>query len=147
MPDKIEKLVCPRRNEGYIPEFVGDNDTWETNTWDMKGKNDYWPYGFDKPRTCSFCGGVNIDDAIKLIEEGWEIHTTTKPYKWYLEPPGTIAYRRRVINAMGDEEKVKIVFGEPIKSAVPPVKMYGQHATKEQITKLNLLYDIYNGKN
>lgn len=63
-----------------------------------------WPW---QPRTCSFCGGVNGDDAARLIAEGWTVHGTGKSYKAYMEPP----------NRWGP---------------VPPVKLYYSHPLPEE---------------
>ena len=72
-----------------------------------------WSYGGEQPRTCSFCGGVHPDDAIALIRAGWRVQDTDKGDKRYMAPPS----------------------GHP--SPVPPVKLYVQHCTEEQIEHFN----------
>lgn len=93
-----------------------------------------WQIGWDEslgepPRTCSFCGGIHPDDAIRMIEEGWEPDPTTKGYKLYMEPPGTRAARRR--RQQGAEDPG----GLP--GPTPPVKLYTYHLDEGQIERCN----------
>jgi hypothetical protein len=78
------RFVCPRRIDP-LPE--GSSDYWKDGGeyWAAK---DAWPDGFTKPRICSHCGGLNADDAIALVGEGWILQATDKRYKFYLEPEG-----------------------------------------------------------
>ena len=63
------------------------------------------------PRTCSYCGAVHPDDALRLIKQhGWRVHGTDKPYKAYLEPSNEHA-------------------------PVPPIKIKWYHWTPEQISE------------
>jgi hypothetical protein len=77
-----------------------------------------WPYGVEKPRTCSHCGGVHPDDAIALLADGWSVELTDKGYKFYMHPPESFA-------------------------VVPPVKMYLMHWTREQVARAD---DIVRGR-
>lgn len=130
-----QDMYCPRRAEGY-PEFLqGVPDTWECNRWSGRAA-DRWPADFERPRTCSFCGGVHVDDALALIEKGWEIGLTTKRYKLYLHPPGSMLHHKRTMAALetggtGDLPEPTVL------APVPPVKLYGMHATADQLERLN----------
>lgn len=100
-----DKFVCPRRidhDEGDMPdEWHPGLHRWNGEAFVM------WPDGVTKPRTCSHCGGVNPDDAIALLADGWSVELTDKGYKFYMHPP----------------EAVQVV---------PPVKMYLMHFTRAQ---------------
>jgi hypothetical protein len=81
----------------------------------------YWLWHW-APRTCTFCGGVHPNDAVRLIREGWHVDATDKKYKRYLEPPGGVMNR----------------FGyNPPWHAVPPVKLYTNHFDKSSIARFN----------
>jgi hypothetical protein len=75
--------------------------------------NDRWLGSGDPPRTCSFCGGIHPEDAIRLVSENWRIEPTTKDYKRYLQPP------------------------LPGWHPTPPVKLYVQHFSDEQVERFN----------
>ena len=94
----------------------------------------YWPWGFAKPRTCSYCGGVHPDDALALLKAGWEVDTTTKSYKRYLEPPGYAEFTKRLVENihMGMNERIP-----HIESPVPPVTLYVYHFSPKQIEAFN----------
>ncbi|WP_448167722.1 hypothetical protein [Burkholderia ambifaria] len=83
--------------------------------------DDQWPGTVAKPRTCSYCGGVNPDDLIPLLVAGWHVEPTDKGYKFYVNSPTHL-------------------------SAVPPVKVYLQHWTQEQVQRaddvLRARYDM-----
>lgn len=36
---------------------------------------------------CTHCGGLEPDEAIQLVKDGWEIEKTDKAYKFYLSGP------------------------------------------------------------
>lgn len=84
------------------------------------------------PRFCSFCGSLHPDDAIELVELGWEVIGTTKTYKRYLEPPGTALSRSVTIKRLRGNDKV-----------VPPsvwkaqLKVYIMHFDKDQAKRWN----------
>ena len=125
-----EKLTCPRRMNELGPwEHEEGLDWWRLNFWDINPKFQWqWPW---QPCTCSFCGGVNPDDAVRLVKEGWHVDSTNKLYKRYLEPPGGklgMEYEGRVFGAG--------VYVPPW-GPVPPVKLYTQHFDGEQITLFN----------
>lgn len=72
------------------------------------------------PRTCSFCGGVNLDDAFILIDMyNWRIEFTDKRYKFYL------------INVNYDDS--------------PPVKVYTNHMSPTHIRRFNECIDKQRG--
>lgn len=59
-------ILCPRRSEVVGPFKLPEADHW----------------GSDK--TCSFCGGLHPDEALRLLREGAEITPTDKNYKFYI---------------------------------------------------------------
>jgi hypothetical protein len=71
-----------------------------------------WEWGPWQPRVCSFCGGVHLEDAIRLVSLGWSLNPTDKGYKFYLEP------RNRHWGP------------------VPPVKLYTHHLNLDQVLRL-----------
>jgi len=94
----------------------------------------YWPWGFKKPRTCSYCGGIHPDDALRLLKEGWEVDTTTKTYKRYMDPPGYAEYIQKFT---ANIRKCIDVLIPHIESPVPPVKLYVYHFSQKQIEAFN----------
>lgn len=105
-------------------------DYWFENRWSHG--TDYFPDGTKPPRTCSYCGGVNPDDAIAMIRQGWEIEATTKSYKRYLHPKGYAEYIRNLISGIPGLPEA-----DQCRSPVPPVKMYLHHFSDEQIMEIN----------
>lgn len=102
----------------------------EMFNWSSGGERWEWPW---QPRTCSYCGGVNVEDVIKLFNEGWEGHSTDKRYKWYVEPPGYLARYRWSMAPVKSGPPPPYTW-----SAVPPVKLYTQHfESQEQVDRLN----------
>lgn len=112
--------------------WFGDEnlDSWQSTRWEFlswfRTENNYWFHNFWinrftrhssygnivwkhywKPRTCSFCGGVNPEDAIKLKTDGWKLKPTDKVDKFYFEPRANWL-------------------------PVPPVKVYVWHFTPAQ---------------
>lgn len=122
---------CPRRQEGG-PWNMDDRDRWVESRW--KGEGDWRLEWF--PRSCSFCGSIHPDDALHLLDTGWEVGATRKPYKVYLEPPGTgkasvaelAAIREKGVEGLAD-----------IWRPVPPVKLYAQHITAELAARLKVI--------
>ena len=109
-------MKCPQ-------DFRPANGPYPTigNGWEEGSKrwNDdafvRWPEGHAKPRTCGYCGGVHPEDLVVLLKNGWRLGGTDKSYKMYVNPPDS--------TGMG--------------SAIPPVKFYTYHASKENIDALN----------
>lgn len=144
-PHKFEPMVgdmqtCLRRVHGIGPWDRGENlDIWWANNWNeyyvYDGRS--WPIAYKPPRTCSFCGGANPEDAIQLMMEGWEVESTGKDYKRYLHPPGYESHMDKLTDAskrLEDLEK----FGKFIDPS-PPVKLYTQHFTPDHIAIFNAL--------
>lgn len=122
------------------PERGNVKDCWETDRWDGRSDSEYWPIGFDKPRTCSYCGGAHPEDAIKLMEQGWEVEATTKSYKRYMQPPGFAGWFAQMLEQIDPKQPMsKQLEGYGVKSPVPPVKLYIEHFTDEQIDRFNQL--------
>jgi hypothetical protein len=63
-------------------------------------------------RTCSFCGGIHPDDAIALLKSGCVLQATDNACKYF-------------INASDDT------------SLIPPVKLYGNHASPDHAKQIN----------
>lgn len=126
------ELWCRRRGEGPAGRFPGP-DAWKQGHWHLTQESAdaetaefmskhpsgsvgdlLWHGPGAPPRTCSFCGGANVDDVIELLKLGWQLHGTDKGYKWYVEPPN------------------------PSWHPIPPVKLYSQHfESQEQVDRLN----------
>lgn len=119
-----EEQTCPRRNEnpGSFKMFPPP-DRWVEDTWDGIGVSQLFPEDSGKPpRVCSYCGCSHPDDVANLVENrGWIIEPSTKGYKWYINQPKSELHGNRQV--------------------IPPVKLYGQHGSEEQLKKLNDLYD------
>lgn len=153
---QLESQTCPRRMGEMGPWKREEKlDWWETGRWAATQEeadaevadfmsspcaggigNVLWCYGGEQPRTCSFCGGIHPDDAVRLLREGWEVGVTTKGYKRYLEPPGSGQQHEALMDWLSTGRE-----GEAPKerhpSPVPPVKVYVQHFSQEQIDAFN----------
>lgn len=130
-----EKQTCGRRMQEYGSWERKENlDIWKTDRWGSR-KSDKWNWPW-KPRTCSFCGSIHPEDAIKLLKEGWEIETTGKSYKRYLEPPGY----KEMLKRFRDKIRQK---DEPFDdkgawTPTPPVKLYTMHFDQEERNLFNI---------
>lgn len=127
-------FMCPRRREAGSWEQKPD-DFWKEDRWE---KGEGWKIDFI-PRSCSFCGCIHPEDAIKLLELGWEVETTTKRYKRYMHPKGFKNRMRNILKSLrekegdiGKEDKDDN-YWEPI----PPVKLYVMHFSDVQTEKFN----------
>ena len=124
-------MICPQS----LPHIDPGPHEWQTNRWsDWEGPGEH-------PRTCSYCGSVHPEDVIKLIEQGWEIHPSTKSYKWYIELPGTADHQAGFLKAIGNDEYMEAEKANPFKRLSSPMKLYGQHTDKDQQNRLNRLLD------
>ena len=136
-----EKQMCPRRKEhGSNSVFnFPETDKWETDRWSAR-ESDIWKWEW-KPRTCSFCGSIHPEDAIKLLKEGWEIEATGKGYKRYLEPPG---YKKAMEKLIGNvrqrnlEAEDNPFDNNETWSPTPPVKLYTMHFDQEERNLFNI---------
>jgi hypothetical protein len=130
----VEPQTCGRRMSDFGPWKREEGlDSWERGRWAPTRENadaevaefiattspgssmgdPMWRWGGEQPRTCSFCGGIHPDDAVALIKAGWRVGVTDKRYKRYMEPPQGTGY------------------------PLPPVKLYTQHFSPEQIAAFN----------
>lgn len=157
---QIERQTCGRRMYELGPwEYKENLDWWEYGRWartqeeadtevahflsqhpDGSITTVHWQYPGPYPRTCSFCGGVHPDDAIALLDAGWRSVSTDKTYKRYLEPPGHLEHlnaliEQRVVRQTGAE--VEPLPRPQYASPVPPVKLYVQHFSLDQIERYN----------
>jgi hypothetical protein len=147
----MSEQSCPDRAFAPPGPFgPGGTDTWETDRWtkdpevaeqeirNFMAKNptggistNLWKSDLPVPRTCSYCGGIHPDDAVTLLEGGWEVEATTKSYKRYLQPPG---YHKQHLDVMQSLQSGSLPeFWHPR----PPVKLYVSHFSPEQIDKFN----------
>ena len=138
-----ELQTCPDRAHAPPGPFgPGENlDQWDIDRWtkdpevadkeirEFMDKNprggistNLWKSELPVPRTCSYCGGIHPEDAIMLFENGWEVESTGKDYKRYLNPPG---YYNHGMRESG--------FWHPR----PPVKLYVAHFSQDQIDRFN----------
>lgn len=129
----MTKQTCQRRIQDAGPWEHGEGlDTWETDRW-SRGKHVKWNWEW-KPRTCSFCGSVHPEDALRLLDEGWELDATGKTYKVYLMPPG---FRQSMETRLKNLREQGEPIGPSVWSPVPPVKLYTHHCDQQQVDKLN----------
>lgn len=61
-----QAMICPRRLESAAAAQFPEPDSWRDDN------------------TCSYCGGLNPDEVIKLLEVGSEVTPTDKNYKMYI---------------------------------------------------------------
>lgn len=166
--DRIQNVgdqECPRRAEAYgAPKFPLP-DHWQMGTWastqdeadtevaefmSQPGAagggigNVLWLYPGAQPRTCSYCGGGHPDDLLALIRAGWEVEPTDKGYKRYLNPPG---YREHMKQVLSHVRAVGSDYPQAqYPSPVPPVKLFVQHFSAEQIAQFNAALRMRRGQ-
>ena len=138
-----EKQTCSARMSQPGPwEYKNSLDHWQTTRWCWLARvidhlkyregGTSWPWHW-KPRTCSFCGGVHPEDAIKLVRDGWEVEGTTKAYKRYLQPPGYRQWCKELSTTIG----IGPFPLPPHPPPVPPVKVYTYHFSEAQREQFN----------
>lgn len=118
------RQTCPRRMGEIGPWEHRDNlDFWTPSRWNQYYSS-RWPEEFNRPQSCTFCGCVHPDDAIALLERGWEVESA-KMFKWHLNPPGTQKYI--------SSSATSVILVIPI----PPVKLYGAHLSSVSAATMN----------
>lgn len=149
--------TCPRRVRELGPWEHGQGlDRWRTDRWttdhaaaeaerqawlernpngSIGETNGEWLWSWGPPRVCSFCGGIHPDDAIRLLEEGWELETTGKNYKRYLHPPGYHARMATILQHVRETGQFGVA--PSVWDPAPPVKLYVMHFTDEQLERFN----------
>lgn len=140
-----EKFICPRYQlEGGIR--LSESDRWEFDTWlNPLGRPNIWFPNCKPPATCSYCGAAAPEDVLRLMRENeWEPAATTKNYKQYLHPPGYYLYHAKLNEFLNKKEnmgKTPMLSDElgEFKSPTPPVKIYLQHFTTDQMNEFNRL--------
>jgi restriction system protein len=72
-------MKCPRRNEGFYPSISKNED----DKWVHRGalEKQYDSY-------CSYCGSLNPDVFLELVEKGAQLVPTDKDYKAYIKYKG-----------------------------------------------------------
>lgn len=148
-----EEIVCPSRvSQGR--KGCG-KDYWHEKTWShyCPKHNPHaqgwpiWNWSWE-PRTCSYCLGIHPDDAVKLLEEGWEVETTGKSYKRYLNPPGTSQRTQRLIKKIREKpaDPKDCFKGVPsVWGPAPPVKVYLWHFAEDDAKRFNDALDEQRG--
>lgn len=107
--------------------------------WFVRGRsNDLWFWSWGPPRTCSFCGGVYPEDALRLLSEGWE-NEHAKAYKGYLNPPGSSSRNQAFLASIRDKAREPGEGVPSVWSPTPPVKLYVWHFDESQLARLNSL--------
>jgi hypothetical protein len=98
-----------------------------------------WPGPGPVARVCSFDGGIHPEDAIRLIQAGWEVEGTDKGYKRYMHPPGYRASCNRAMDRLRHRQLGEPLPSDParVESPIPPVKVYVHHFTEAQIQRFN----------
>lgn len=91
-----------------------------------------WFWSWGPPRTCSFCSSIHGEDAIRLIEEEWEIEACDSRDKAYLNPPGTSQSRAVFLR------NLRLSKGGPVMrpsvwAPMPQVKLKFEHLDKAQL--------------
>lgn len=84
-----ELHLCPRRLENPGPWNLSEQDLWEYGHG-FAGQDGVGP-------SCSYCGSLEPDRFMELVEQGWWVDPTDKTYKAYLSEPLTdeqVAQRR-----------------------------------------------------
>jgi hypothetical protein len=132
MGEKKIYFMCPRRKEAGPWRQVPD-DFWRDNRWQ---KEEGWEIDFI-PRSCSFCGSIHPEDAIILLNMGWEVELTTKRYKRYLHPSGFKKRMEEVLTAIKEGKEVDEDKPEGYWEPSPVVKLYTMHFSKEQMERFN----------
>lgn len=124
-----EVQTCDRRmlDIGPLPRAEG-LDRWHRNRWRTRPhkhpNKSYFPAIGWIPRTCSFCGSVHPEDAVRLFTEGWEAERTDKSYKLYLHPRG---FRERMDGwAKRTMGGIKGKY-DGVQDPSPPAKLYTHH--------------------
>lgn len=159
MPDEMQ--TCPRRMNELGPwERAPCLDRWTADRWSTDPEavaakhaaedarhpnitvhrgphNDLWLWSWGPPRTCSFCGGLHPEDAIRLVAEGWEVDATGKAYKRYLEPPGSRTRHEALMASLRDPSREAGQGVPSVWAPTPPVKLYVMHFDEDQIRRFN----------
>ncbi len=162
-----ESQTCPRRGENPGPwKFLPAQDMWVSDRWSATEAedeakaaeflakypppssrgSDLWKWSWGPPRTCSYCGGIHPEDAIRLVSEGWEVEPTTKGYKRYLGPPGTLARHEAMMASIKDHGREPGEGVPSVWSPTPPVKVYCQHFDEDQVRRFNAAIEGEKGR-
>ena len=85
-------MICP---DHYDPRDPVTGDPVEDSWMDRDGY-----------QVCSFCGSMNPDLFLKLLEEGASLGTTTKDYKVYIHFPNPISGQEIVMSRSSGPARV-----------------------------------------
>lgn len=100
--------MCPRRDEGAAGQIFTGPDTWRPNG------------------TCSFCGSMNPDTLMELLESGGaELGPTDKSYKVYVSRLNPIA--GQIIRIGSDSGPAFDRAGMPSRSDLTPEEIKANH--------------------
>ncbi len=97
-----------------------------------------WPGPGPKPRTCSYCGCINPEDALRLKREfKYETEGTRKKYKVYMHLPGhDIGMVNVMANMQAGVDPIESLKGQTTPEIYPPLKAYSPHFTEGQWKEL-----------
>lgn len=138
-------MRCGSR-EQQAPHWPGE-DNWLEGVWG-KCDSDVWKWPW-QPRVCSWCGSAHPEDAIKLLQEKWEVEGTGKAYKRYIHPPGyhefiaNLNARCRELAERGVDPMKALKEDRVIWHPTPPVKLYGWHLDEQTMNRFNELVKDY----
>jgi hypothetical protein len=128
---KFNDEEASQKNEEYAKK--GQNVTIHSNPryW-------LWPGPGPKPRTCSYCGCLNPEDAIRMKRElKFEIERTTKRYKLYMHAPGWgVGTVNVMANMDAGVDPIEALKGQKVEYIYPPLKLYSPHFTDSQWAEL-----------
>ena len=133
-------FTCPRRAESPLGASAPESDVWRPWSARWGGQADYFPPGFDPPRTCSYCGSAHPEDTLRLLTLGWDNEKATgKNYKGYLHVPGFLVAINAAHRRVADGEDVLVAYRHLPKEPTPPIKFYTPHFSASQLVELNAL--------
>ena len=130
-------MECPR--EKGAPKIPGLETAWVTRE---KILGDSWKEEWgEQPKFCSYCGGINPQDALRLVFAGWELEKAIgKDYKYYMHPPGYGEFHERFCEFIkhpalerGEAAKDWPEFDQPS----IPIKLYTYHLSEEERQRIN----------
>lgn len=159
----LQRQTCPRRMYEWGPwGREAGQDLWETNRWNHRRHWSGAEYQAGKklrnigpkrktwhldwiPRSCSFCGSIHPEDALRLLEEfGWEVEPTDKAYKRYLHPAGYYLLAEQHFRKLTAAEEAQIRNLQI--DIFPTVKLYTMHLSAEQVERFNAAITTYHAR-
>jgi len=95
-----DRHTCPRRMQEMGPWDREENlDRWSKRSGLVKSKEP----------ACTFCGSMQPDRFMHLIEHGYELGTTVKDYKAYLHNPTGGTVGKFYYQHLDEEQKLRFI--------------------------------------